>query len=243
MFKTKIHSLVSIFVTPILSFSVAERVSPGLEVGASVKLLITSICRSVRLYAINMTASVHRNDVQVSNTPFSQLQTELTGLTFEGLERIQVNLLMANRNKDYRKMKGPYYFPLTWYSRLISLLHPLFQEARADKETVNTFKAQILDMQTTVALAVRLACGFCGLLSLVFAVILAVMCIRTKKPCTEDNNSSTIIKLTVHSLASGEYNLPDVKAHQSSSSAKKDCDEMSNFIHQNRTHFLHAGKL
>ncbi|KAA3674364.1 uncharacterized protein DEA37_0014052 [Paragonimus westermani] len=84
-------------------------------------------------------------------------------------------------------------------------------EARADKETVNTFKTQILDMQTTVALAVRLACGFCGLLSLVFAVILAVVCIRTKKPSTEDNYSSTTIKRTVDSLTSDTYNLPDVK--------------------------------
>ncbi|KAF7260263.1 hypothetical protein EG68_02626 [Paragonimus skrjabini miyazakii] len=257
-----------------------ERVSPGLKVGASAKLLVSSICRSVRLYAVNMTASVHRNDVQllvlsalVSDKADPATNWEeriyckpkeacppkglinlrqclqkyggefdiirqsmdgipeanqkehgsfihvepLTGLTLEGLERIQVNVLMANTNKDYQQMKGPYYFPITWYSR----------EAGAEKETVDTLKTQILDVQTTVALAVQLVCGLCGLLSLVFAAILTTMCIRTKKQSTADDNSSTILTYTVLSLAFDEYDSPDLKVPPSPSSVKEESDKMT----------------
>ncbi|KAF5406127.1 hypothetical protein PHET_00396, partial [Paragonimus heterotremus] len=298
--NVKIYFLVSIFVTPVLFFLVVERVSPGLKVGASAKLLVSSICRSVRLYAVNLTASVHRSDVQLlvlsalvsdkadpatnweeriyckpteacppkglislrqclqkyggefdmyaslprflnaderirqsmdgipepnqkehgSFIHVEPVRLELTGLTLEGLERIQVNVLMANANKDYQQMKGPYYFPITWYSR----------EAGAEKETVDILKTQILDLQTTVALAVQLVCGLCGLLSLVFAAVLTTVCIRTKKQSADDSNSSTILTYTVLSLAFDDYDSPDVKVPPSPSCVKKQRDKMGEFI-------------
>ncbi|KAF7261423.1 hypothetical protein EG68_01323, partial [Paragonimus skrjabini miyazakii] len=175
----------------------AERLSPGLEVGTSVKLLIPSICRSVRAYAVNKTSSVHRSDVELvvfagmlpgksdpstnweeriycnskeacppkglislkqclkksggnldvfASLPRflnaddrivknmdgipepnekehgSHIHVEpLTGLTLEGRERVQLNIFMANKNEDYGSMKGPYYIPLVWYTRVSRL--------------------------------------------------------------------------------------------------------------------------
>ncbi|KAA3674363.1 uncharacterized protein DEA37_0014051 [Paragonimus westermani] len=50
---------------------VAERLPPGIKVGTNVKLLVPSMCRSVRVYAVNKTNSVHRNDVELP-TPDEQ---------------------------------------------------------------------------------------------------------------------------------------------------------------------------
>ncbi|KAF7260265.1 hypothetical protein EG68_02628 [Paragonimus skrjabini miyazakii] len=261
----------------------AERLSPGLEVGTSVKLLISSVCRSVRAYAVNKTSSVHRSDVELvvfsgmlpgTSDPSTNweeriycnpkeacppkglvsfkkcLQKDggnldlyaslprflnadarivknmdgipepnekehgsyihvepLTGLTLEGLERIQLNILMANKNKDYQSMKGPYYMPIVWYIR----------ENIADKATMDAFKTQILDARTNTAFAIQLACGLFGMMSVFWAVILAVLCLRTRKQAEEEEQLTSVVKCTTFSLGNYESGTPDVESVETSS--------------------------
>ncbi|KAF8570204.1 hypothetical protein P879_06367 [Paragonimus westermani] len=68
---------------------VVERLPPGIEVGTNVKLLIPSMCRSVRVYAVNKTSSVHRKDVEL--VVFTGMLPEKSDPSTNWEERIYCN--------------------------------------------------------------------------------------------------------------------------------------------------------